>query len=303
MPHAALRAVDALGGICGPEPALGQFRHARRGLELHGWNTGPVEEVHIPENDELIVSLHLAGARQVRLFTEHGLSRSVSRPGDLTLMPRGKPISFQTRGMVQFVTVHFAAQGGSRRHAEARARIMNQSQCLFAFRDDYVLSTVKALMNAGSIAADRRGSYLETLLESMVVHLANVLDRHLDSVLELPASIDHVDRRADFDALLRFIDQRLSEKLTLEDLAEYAGISRAAFARSFSAHFRCSPHQFLIHRRIERAKQLLAQGFHTCADVAYEVGFSGQSHFSTTFKAIEGVTPIVFSNKLHKNSG
>lgn len=296
MPHAAIRAVDALGGICGNEPTLARVTLAREGLELHGWNTGAVEEVHIPENDELIVSLHLAGARHVRLFTDNGLSRSVSKPGDITVMPRGKPISFQTRGAVEFVTLHLAPRAKTGHHRDERTRIMSQSDCLFAFRDDYILASIKAMIGANAVREVSQAKYCSTLLDSLIVHLATIIDRHDAERIELPSTDNGQARNAKFDLVLNYIDKKLAEKLSLEDLADCAGMSRAVFARAFSERFRCSPHRFLIQRRIDRAKKLLANGSLSCADIAYEVGFSGQSHFSTVFKAVEGVSPHAFAN-------
>jgi AraC family transcriptional regulator len=55
-----------------------------------------------------------------------------------------------------------------------------------------------------------------------------------------------------------------------------------------------SPHQYLIHCRVERAKQLLVVGNLSIAAVAQVVGFSSQGHFTYHFKRLSGVTPKVF---------
>ncbi|MGG6288195.1 helix-turn-helix transcriptional regulator, partial [Leptolyngbya sp. AN03gr2] len=59
-----------------------------------------------------------------------------------------------------------------------------------------------------------------------------------------------------------------------------------------------TPHQYVIQRRIERAKQLLRAGNLTIAQIALQVGFAHQSHLNRHFKKWVGVTPKVFVNNL-----
>jgi AraC family transcriptional regulator len=64
------------------------------------------------------------------------------------------------------------------------------------------------------------------------------------------------------------------------------------FARQFKAATGLPPHQYVIARRVERAKQLLQAGTDlSLADVALRAGFSDQSQFSHHFKRLVGVTP------------
>ena len=67
------------------------------------------------------------------------------------------------------------------------------------------------------------------------------------------------------------------------------------FARQFKAATSLPPHQFVIARRVERAKQLLQAGTDlSLAEVAAHAGFSDQSQFSHHFKRIVGLTPRQF---------
>jgi len=81
----------------------------------------------------------------------------------------------------------------------------------------------------------------------------------------------------------------------LEQISAVARISPYHFARQFKAATGLSPHQYVIIRRIERAKQLLrARTDLSLAEVATCAGFSDQSQFSHHFKRIVGVTPKQF---------
>jgi len=95
----------------------------------------------------------------------------------------------------------------------------------------------------------------------------------------------------ELDRILNYIGSRLSEKISLEDLAERLGISKYYFCHIFKQSLGTSPHQYLIQKRIEKAKKLLELGEDSLADIAYQCGFNSQSHFSRHFKQKTGLTP------------
>lgn len=293
----AIPAVDAYSEACRARPLLTRDSHTRQSVELHGWKTGPTKEVHIAETHELIMSVHLGGARRVRVFTEDGLSRSFSKPGDITLIPRGKPVSYRTDGEVQFATVHFPVEAPTKDHLDMWAEMSNLEVCLFALRDDYVLSSVKALMQVKDTSSSGGARYVATLFEALTCHIARVVERRDAEQLRLAGQIPSLKLGPDFDAVLRQIDRRLAEKLSLQELADHAGVCRSIFAEQFLERFGCSAHRFITQRRIEKAKSLLLQGKLSITDIAYEVGFSGQSHFSTTFRAVTGIVPTSFAQQ------
>jgi AraC family transcriptional regulator len=88
-----------------------------------------------------------------------------------------------------------------------------------------------------------------------------------------------------------FIESSLDQDLTLETLAREAGISMYALPRAFQQHFGDTPHQYVLGRRLLRARALLANTDLPIAEIALETGFSSQSHLATAFKRCVGVTP------------
>ena len=90
---------------------------------------------------------------------------------------------------------------------------------------------------------------------------------------------------------INFIDDNLSEPLTLRDIAEHAGLSRMHFAAQFKQATGLSPHAFLLHRRLETAKKMLLDGRFRIVDIALSVGFYSQAHFTTVFRRVLGTTP------------
>ena len=96
--------------------------------------------------------------------------------------------------------------------------------------------------------------------------------------------------------VVEFVDNHLSGKITLLDLAAVAGLSRMHFASQFRAATGFRPHEYLLRRRIQRAEELLRQPTMTLVEIALSVGFQTQAHFSTVFKRFAGDTPYRWRN-------
>jgi AraC family transcriptional regulator len=93
------------------------------------------------------------------------------------------------------------------------------------------------------------------------------------------------------EAIAAFVEDNLGCNISLLEMAAVAGFSPDHFARLFKRTFRVSPYQYLLSRRIERAKSLLRDPKQSIVDVALACGFSSQSHLSAVFKRSTGVTP------------
>jgi AraC-like DNA-binding protein len=91
--------------------------------------------------------------------------------------------------------------------------------------------------------------------------------------------------------VLEYVDKHLAEKITLSDLAAIAGLSRMHFAAQFRAAMNLRPHEYLLRRRIKRAKELLQNSTMTLVEISLTVGFQTQAHFTTVFKRFVGETP------------
>lgn len=91
-----------------------------------------------------------------------------------------------------------------------------------------------------------------------------------------------------------FIRECFAERLTLDRLAEAAGVSRYAVLRAFRREVGIAPYSYVIQVRIEEASRLLRSGVPVAA-VSQGVGFADQSHLTRHFRRIVGVTPGVYA--------
>jgi len=103
-----------------------------------------------------------------------------------------------------------------------------------------------------------------------------------------PTANDEVLRQ-----IQHYIQQALSEKISLQTLARLAGMDKFKFIRFFKKHCGLSPFAYVTLQRIERSKQALRQKM-PLVDVALEAGFYDQSHHCTYFRHYVGVTPAEY---------
>jgi AraC family transcriptional regulator len=128
----------------------------------------------------------------------------------------------------------------------------------------------------------------ESLANLLAVHLI----RHLVAPHPLARVRDGRLPRGRLRAVVEYVEEHLDASPTLEQFAAIAHLSPYHFARQFKAATGLPPHQYVIVRRVERARELLHAGTElTLAQVAADVGFSDQSQFTHHFKRLVGVTP------------
>lgn len=88
----------------------------------------------------------------------------------------------------------------------------------------------------------------------------------------------------------RLMKEECQRRLLLEEIARYAGSSRAGLVRAFARSLGLSPHQYLMQQRLETVRRLLQRG-ETLAGAACMAGFTDQSHMSRCFVRCYGYRP------------
>jgi AraC family transcriptional regulator len=91
---------------------------------------------------------------------------------------------------------------------------------------------------------------------------------------------------------LAYIEDNLSEDLSLSQLASIAGISASHFKTLFRESAGVPLHQYVIQRRIDRAKDMLMAGKLSIAEIALATGFSHQSHLARHMRRASGLSPL-----------
>jgi AraC family transcriptional regulator len=159
------------------------------------------------------------------------------------------------------------------------------------------LPALRAAMTAvdAELAGDLGGPLLaESLANVVAIHLLRDILSPRRPAVRRPATLS----RANLCAVIEYIEEHLDGSPKLAQMAAHAGLSSTYFASQFKRSTGLAPHQYVIQRRIERAKQMLqANGDLPLAQVALRAGFSDQSQFSLHFKRLVGVTPGQFKRQ------
>ena len=136
--------------------------------------------------------------------------------------------------------------------------------------------------------------FAESIGMALAVHL---LRRY---AAEAPVRNDRVGRLStpQLRAALDFIAAHLGDNPALAEVAAATALSPYHFARRFKASLGLSPHQFILRARIERAKTLLADPHHSLVEIGLATGFANQSHFTTAFRRLVGMTPKRYRDRI-----
>ena len=265
------------------------------GLEAARYRATPDSswEYNAPALTHHMLILYARPPEELDLCYE-GVKRHVPPPaGAIMLMPAGTPGQVRSSGHKD--QLHIFLEPGLVGRVAAEAFDLDPARLTVPPLDGLELPHLRAAMAAvgAELASGGPGGPLaaESLANLLAVHLI----RHVSAPRRLERGRDGVLPRGRLRAVEEYIEEHLDGCPTLAQLAAVVRLNPYHFARQFKAATGLPPHQYVIARRVERAKQLLHAGTDlSLAEVALRAGFSDQSQFSRHFKRLVGVTPGQF---------
>jgi AraC family transcriptional regulator len=245
------------------------------------------------EVDDLTVAHHYlamnvgAEALHFEVKGARGFRRTLIEPGAVWICPAGESFTHRVDQANSFALVTIdplrfgALTGGPERAAPPLRRDYN-------LRAPALEHVVRALV----VEADRGGPSGLPLVEALVAAVSHTMVQvagtaHGAAAAPARGGLAPRARRR----VLELIDARLGAGLSVEVLAREAGLSPAHFARAFRESLGRPPHQFILARRLERARALLEAPGARLSDIAATVGFADQAHLTRLFRREYGVTP------------
>lgn len=93
--------------------------------------------------------------------------------------------------------------------------------------------------------------------------------------------------------IVDFMERNFMNDLSMGEMAYYTGRSLATFKRDFKKVSELTPQKWLIHRRLEAARELIRRGGRKVSEICYDVGFKNLSHFSKLYKEMYGMAPTL----------
>jgi AraC family transcriptional regulator len=221
--------------------------------------------------------------------------REIIGPRCLTLTP-GEPASYwKHAGRPEMLQVYlrrsmFTDAIGELFGADAsRADLLPRFAILDPLLEQLALAVISALRSGEC----EDSIYIDTLSQMIAVHLARTHSTCSKNVHQTPQAVSGWKMRR----LREFIENNLESDLSLAAMAAEVDISPLYLPRAFKAAFGESPHQYVLARRIERAKELLRNTELPVVDISLASGFSSQSHLSNWFLRRVGVSPAIYRRR------
>jgi AraC family transcriptional regulator len=153
------------------------------------------------------------------------------------------------------------------------------------------LSAMVAAVHAEMVAGFPSGRlFLDSVEQAMAVTLVNG-----HAVRHRPVQIYRGGLgSARLRRIKELVHAKMEDDLSLDEMAQSVGLSTAHFARMFRKSTGRTPHQFVLRRRLERAKAMLGAPEARVLDVAVACGFKTQQHFAQAFRDLWGVSPTEY---------
>jgi AraC family transcriptional regulator len=263
------------------------------GLEAARYRAAFASEYNPPASTHHRLVLFARPPEELDLVYE-GVKRHVPPPaGSIMLVPAGSAGRVRWSGCYDWL--HIFLEPGVVERVAAEAFSLDPARLTVPPFDGLDLPQLRAAMGVvdAELTAGAAGGRLasESLANVLAVHLI----RHVLAPRRPERGRDGTLPRGRLRAVAEYIEEHLDAGPSLEQLAAVARLSVYHFARQFKAATGLPPHQFVIMRRVERAKQLLQAGTDlSLAEVAACAGFCDQSQLSHHFKRLVGATPGQF---------
>jgi AraC family transcriptional regulator len=103
--------------------------------------------------------------------------------------------------------------------------------------------------------------------------------------------------KASLRRVIEFIEDNLGGDVSLTALAALTGTSVDVFARNFKASVGLPPYRYVLQQRLRRAQALLTDSGKPIAEIAFEVGFSSQAHFSAQLSKVMNMSPAAYRSR------
>lgn len=257
------------------------------GVKIHRAQVVPGKMLQgAPDCHEINVSL--SGSRTTEKISASGrIIRTRGGTGNVCLTPFGQPVSAWWEKPIDNLGIYLEPDFVSQTASENRFSSHFELVEIYKKEDPLIQHIGLTLLDEAHAETPAGRLYADSLIQTLTLHLLKNYSTANHARENLNGGLSGYKLRR----VREFIEANLEEDLSLAQLAEVAGLSQFHFARAFRKSVGATPQQYLMQRRIERAKQLLANDNLPLVEISLRTGFKNQSHFTTLFRKFTKLTP------------
>lgn len=259
------------------------------GISMYRFLNPKTWKIEMPPLDSHFIAIHLANPSPLSLQLNGTWQHARSTPGSLSIMEAHQDNSWEWEGEID--ELHICLD--TKMLDSASEELLGKSASLISginIHDPWIYQIgLQLLANVQSPSSTTR-LFGDLMAQSLSLQLLrnHSAEKKRDDLGRVKISRPRLQRALDF------IEANLAADITIDDIANAAAMSPFHFAHCFRQSTGTSPHQYLIKRRIERAAEMLRHTTEPISQIALNVGFPNQSHFTTVFKRLIGATPFSY---------
>ena len=271
-----------------------------KGVKLRSWAYRG-QDVEIPPMRDFLLVAYQVGTTPMQRRFDGRWSRATCSPGAVSLLTRSQKSHWHWTEDVAVTHVYLSQEFVSDVAVEVSGRGVADVALADVLRaDDPQLAHAIAAIAA---EVDERGLggplYAEAVARQLVILLLRRYAALRFRLRDEEGMLTAAQRRT----ALEFIDAHLEAGLHLDALAAAVNLGACTFARQFRKTMGATPHAYVMERRLDRARRLLAETALPAKQVAAACGFSDQAHLTRLFARRYAVTPAAFRKEQRSAPG
>jgi AraC family transcriptional regulator len=264
------------------------------------WSGLLLEQHRLPSFDapevtllEPFLTITVEGAGEIEVKLNQKSERQAALPGTVCVMGQGPVPPIHVGGSITSIFISVRSSMLAEYAADlvdcGEARLNNA----YSVPDPHFFHIAMALRAEIEEGYPGGRLYGESLTIAMVAHLLTCYSPSKPAIDACRGGIGPRRLRL----VLDYIDHNLASDLSIAELAAVVRMSPFRFARLFKEAAGVAPHQFVLRKRIARARSMLEASAAPLSEISASLGFESQSHFTAVFHRLIGTTPRAYRER------
>jgi AraC family transcriptional regulator len=242
---------------------------------------------------DIALGVYLSGRHKIRRQIGNSVVEGWSDPGTINMTPPGVEgtweASASSRAAVVVIRPQFVSRAIEEHWGADSGKVEIEKQ--FLIRDPVIETITVNLVREAASGSPAGQLYVESGCEFLAHHLIH----HYSNLSRTPPRSTGGLSSRRLKLVIEYIEETLGQPIRLRELAALAGVSARHFERAFRQSTGFAPHAYVLNRRLRMARDLLISQPELPIDqIAFRLGFSSSSHFSSAFRRQTGLTPTEF---------